>query len=228
MNEGWASYWHTTIMTEKALKASEIIDYADHHAGTLATRARPAQPLQARHRAVPRHRGALGQGPLRQGVGRVRRLRDPAHLGQAPRPGPREDLRGAQALQRRDLHRRVPHPGLLPRAQVLLLRLNERSGNYEIDSREFQKVKQQAAVPADQLRPAVHRRRGRQLREPRRAAAAATATRASTCTTTTPAPPWPPSSASGAARSTCAPSSTASEAPPLRRQGTHRETRLTS
>jgi stage V sporulation protein R len=36
MNEGWASYWHSTIMTQRALKASEIVDYADHHAGTLA------------------------------------------------------------------------------------------------------------------------------------------------------------------------------------------------
>ena len=37
MNEGWASYWHSTIMTQKALDASEFIDYADHHAGTLAS-----------------------------------------------------------------------------------------------------------------------------------------------------------------------------------------------
>lgn len=37
MNEGWASYWHSTIMTQKALTPNEIIDYADHHAGTLAT-----------------------------------------------------------------------------------------------------------------------------------------------------------------------------------------------
>ncbi|MGZ3738703.1 MAG: SpoVR family protein, partial [Bdellovibrionota bacterium] len=37
-NEGWASYWHSTIMTQKALKDSELIDYADHHSGTLGTR----------------------------------------------------------------------------------------------------------------------------------------------------------------------------------------------
>jgi len=37
MNEGWATYWHSTIMTQKALTASELIDYADHHSGTLAT-----------------------------------------------------------------------------------------------------------------------------------------------------------------------------------------------
>jgi stage V sporulation protein R len=37
MNEGWASYWHSTIMTQKALKPNEVIDYAEHHAGTMAT-----------------------------------------------------------------------------------------------------------------------------------------------------------------------------------------------
>jgi stage V sporulation protein R len=36
MNEGWASYWHSEIMTKKALKDSEIIDFADHHAGVTA------------------------------------------------------------------------------------------------------------------------------------------------------------------------------------------------
>src|SRR5205807_9853267 len=36
MNEGWASYWHSTIMTERALEPWECIDYADHHSGTMA------------------------------------------------------------------------------------------------------------------------------------------------------------------------------------------------
>jgi stage V sporulation protein R len=35
MNEGWATYWHSRIMTEKILKDSEVVDYADHHSGTL-------------------------------------------------------------------------------------------------------------------------------------------------------------------------------------------------
>jgi len=38
MNEGWASYWHSKIMTEKQLSDAELIDYADHHSGTLGTR----------------------------------------------------------------------------------------------------------------------------------------------------------------------------------------------
>jgi len=36
MNEGWASYWHTHLMTQKILNDSEVIDYADHHSGTVA------------------------------------------------------------------------------------------------------------------------------------------------------------------------------------------------
>ena len=35
MNEGWASFWHTRIMTTKGvMDPSEVIDYADRHSGT--------------------------------------------------------------------------------------------------------------------------------------------------------------------------------------------------
>ncbi len=37
MNEGWASYWHSKLMTSGILDDSEVIDYADHHSGTLGT-----------------------------------------------------------------------------------------------------------------------------------------------------------------------------------------------
>ncbi|MBT8496399.1 MAG: SpoVR family protein [Deltaproteobacteria bacterium] len=37
MNEGWATYWHSKLMTEGALSADEIIDYADACSAILAT-----------------------------------------------------------------------------------------------------------------------------------------------------------------------------------------------
>lgn len=37
MNEGWASYWHSKMMTEGVCDASEIVDYADNNAGVMAT-----------------------------------------------------------------------------------------------------------------------------------------------------------------------------------------------
>ncbi len=35
MNEGWATYWHSKLMTEHFLEASEIIDYAEQHSGVV-------------------------------------------------------------------------------------------------------------------------------------------------------------------------------------------------
>jgi stage V sporulation protein R len=46
MNEGWASYWHSKMMTQKLLNASEIIDYADHHSGTLASASGQLNPYK--------------------------------------------------------------------------------------------------------------------------------------------------------------------------------------
>jgi stage V sporulation protein R len=37
MNEGWASYWHSAIMTRYVLSDAELVDYCEHNAGTLAT-----------------------------------------------------------------------------------------------------------------------------------------------------------------------------------------------
>ena len=37
MNEGWATYWHSQLMTKYHLRDDELITYCDHHSGTLAT-----------------------------------------------------------------------------------------------------------------------------------------------------------------------------------------------
>jgi len=35
MNEGWACFWHSRLMTGGLVESSEIIDYADRHAGSM-------------------------------------------------------------------------------------------------------------------------------------------------------------------------------------------------
>lgn len=37
MNEGWASYWHSTIMTRHGMAPSDLVCYCDHHSGTMAS-----------------------------------------------------------------------------------------------------------------------------------------------------------------------------------------------
>ena len=37
MNEGWATYWHSTIMTRYIVQDDELVTYCDHHSGTVAS-----------------------------------------------------------------------------------------------------------------------------------------------------------------------------------------------
>lgn len=37
MNEGWATYWHSHMMTRFHLRDDELVTYCDHHSGTLAS-----------------------------------------------------------------------------------------------------------------------------------------------------------------------------------------------
>ncbi len=46
MNEGWASFWHSRILTEKALDSSEIIDYSDANSRVMATSPRQLNPYK--------------------------------------------------------------------------------------------------------------------------------------------------------------------------------------
>jgi stage V sporulation protein R len=66
MNEGWASYWHSRMMTERIMNDSEIIDFADRHAGTMAMAPGRINPYKIgielfRHIEDRWNRGAFGK-----------------------------------------------------------------------------------------------------------------------------------------------------------------------
>jgi stage V sporulation protein R len=46
MNEGWASYWHSKMMTHDILDDSEIVDYACVHSGTVAPNPKGINPYR--------------------------------------------------------------------------------------------------------------------------------------------------------------------------------------
>ncbi len=143
MNEGWATYWHSKILTEKALHASEIIDYADACSGVLAT-----SP------------GKLN--PYKLGVELLRNIEDRWNKGQFGKEWDECDSMD----QKKDWDRRTG----LGRTKIFEVRklynditfldefftlefcieqkfysfgFQERSGNWEIMSRDFKKVKDQ-------------------------------------------------------------------------------------
>ncbi len=46
MNEGWASYWHAKLMSERIMDSSELIDFADRHAAVMATSPQNLNPYK--------------------------------------------------------------------------------------------------------------------------------------------------------------------------------------
>ena len=141
MNEGWASYWHSKIMTEKALRASEVIDYADHNAGVLATGPGQWNPYKVgielyRHIEERWDKGRFG-----------RDWNECQNLDQRRAWDKRLGLGRKKIFEVRKLYNDVTFidefftADFCERNRFFSFSLNDRTGNYEIDSREFEKIK---------------------------------------------------------------------------------------
>lgn len=142
LNEGWASYWHSTIMTQKVLQPSEVIDYADHHSGTMATSSRRLNPYK------------LGIELLRD----IERRWDMGQFGPewencddmtAKRNWNKQTGLGRQKLfEVRRIHNDITFidtfltPEFCQEHKLFTFAYSEQGKNYVIESREFQKVKQ--------------------------------------------------------------------------------------
>jgi stage V sporulation protein R len=143
MNEGWATYWHSKILTEKALTAAEVIDYADACSGVLAT--------------AP---GRLN--PYKLGVELYRNIEERWNKGQFGKEWDecdnmeqkrnwdlRTGLGRKKIFEVRRLYNDVTFLDefftleFCVEQKFYTFGFQERSGNWEIMSREFKKVKDQ-------------------------------------------------------------------------------------
>lgn len=143
MNEGWASYWHSTIMINQGLTGADIVNYCDHHSGTMAS-----SPTQL--------------NPYKVGIELFRNIEDRWNRGAFGREYDECDdhLRrknwdtGAGLGREKIFEVRKIHNDLTFIDEFLTLDFvrehkffrfgyNEHSEVYEIESREFPKVKQQ-------------------------------------------------------------------------------------
>jgi stage V sporulation protein R len=143
MNEGWASYWHSKILTQKALTSAEVIDYADANSGVMAT-----SP------------GRLN--PYKLGVELFRNIEDRWNRGQYGKEWDecdsmdqkrhwdrRTGLGGKRLFEVRKLYNDITFIDefftleFCVEQKFYAFGFSERSGNWEIMSREFKKVKDQ-------------------------------------------------------------------------------------
>lgn len=141
MNEGWATYWHSKIMTNRALKSDEIIDYADAASGVTAMGPTQLNPYKIgvelfRHIEDRWNRGRYGKDWEECTDQRAREEWN-RELG----------LGRAKIFEVRRLYNDVTFideyftEEFCRTNQFFSFSKNRRSGKYEIQSREFKAIK---------------------------------------------------------------------------------------
>jgi stage V sporulation protein R len=143
MNEGWATYWHSKMMTEHLATDQEIVDYADHHSGTVAMSPGQINPYKIGvelYRNIE-ERWNKGQHGLEwehcDNYEQRRNWDTKANAG-------REKI-----FEVRRVHNDVTFidsfltKEFCEEHKLFAFKNNPKTGNYEISSREFQEIKQQ-------------------------------------------------------------------------------------
>lgn len=143
MNEGWASYWHAKMMTQNIMNDSEVIDFCDAHSGTMAM-----QPG--------------GFNPYKVGIELFREIEerwDKGRFGKewnecddihAKHHWDKKTMKGREKIfeVRRDYNDVTFIDEFLTedfcvRNKMFVYKFNKRANRFEIDTRDFAKIKQQ-------------------------------------------------------------------------------------
>ena len=137
------SYWHTTIMTQFALDPSEVITYADHHSGTMATSPQRLNPYKLGIELFRdiEERWDRGQfGPEWEAC-------DSMHAKETWDRG--LGLGREKIFEVRRVHNDITFieefltPEFCQKHKMFSFAYNDANDHYEIASREFEKIKRQ-------------------------------------------------------------------------------------
>lgn len=142
MNEGWASYWHEKIMTQRVLDASELVDFADHHSSTLAVHAGQLNPYKLGYEL-------FCDIERRWNNGRFGKEYDECDDSERRASWNRETGKGREKIfQVRAIYNDMTFidefltEDFCREQRLFTYSLNERNGRYEIADREFRAVKE--------------------------------------------------------------------------------------
>ena len=143
LNEGWASYWHSHMMTRHILNDSEIIDFADHHSGTTFMQ-------------------LGGYNPYKVGIELFRDIEDRWNKGRFGRDwdecddvGQRKNWNKNTRMGRdkifeiRKIYNDVTFidefltEDFCVRNKMFVYKLNKETGRFEVDTRDFKAIKAQ-------------------------------------------------------------------------------------
>jgi stage V sporulation protein R len=142
MNEGWATYWHSTIMTRHGLDAGDVVCYADHCSGTLASSPTRLNPYKLGVELLRDIEDRWNRGCFGDDYEQCDDLREKRHWNRHVGQGRQKifevrrvhnDLTFVDEFLTLDFCRRH---------KLFSFGYNNKSGYYEIESRQFEEIKQ--------------------------------------------------------------------------------------
>jgi stage V sporulation protein R len=142
MNEGWATFWHSRMMTGDILEGDELIDYADHHSGTVMQQPGKLNPYKLglelfRHIHLRWEKGRFGR-EYEECDDFSRRMRWDTGAG----------LGDEKIFEVRRVYNDIGFidtfldADFVEEHRMFVYRRNEQTGRIEIDTRAYEKVKQ--------------------------------------------------------------------------------------
>ncbi len=142
MNEGWASYWHSEIMTKKALRDSEIIDFADHHAGVTAMSPGRINPYKIGVELFRDIEDRWNKGRFGKAYEDCSDLRERARWDKKLGLGRQKIFEVRKVCNDVTFIDEYLTPEFVERYQLYTYEHNRRTGQYEITDRNFKTVKE--------------------------------------------------------------------------------------
>lgn len=141
MNEGWASYWHDKILTTRVLDLSEIIDFADINAGVLATAPGRLNPYKLGLELFRDVEDRWNKGKFGKDYDDCDNLEEKLSWDRELGQGKEQIFRVRKLYNDVSFIDEFLTEEFVAEHQMYSFGYNRKSGHWEIDSRQFQDVK---------------------------------------------------------------------------------------
>jgi stage V sporulation protein R len=142
MNEGWASYWHSKILTTRVLKDSEVIDFCDHHSGTMAMSPGRINPYKVGIELFRDIEDRWNRGRFGKEYDECDNMRERAHWDKKLGLGRQKIFDVRRVCNDVTFIDEFLTEEFAERYQLYTYAFNRRTNRYEITDRDYRKVKE--------------------------------------------------------------------------------------
>lgn len=143
MNEGWASYWHSKMMTNNIMNDSEIIDFADAHSGTMAMSPTGFNPYKVGIELFRDIEERWNKGQFGKEWNECDDIREKANWDKKLGLGREKIFEVRRNYNDVTFIDQFLTEDFCVRNKMFVYKFNKRTGRYEVDTRDFPLIKKQ-------------------------------------------------------------------------------------